>query len=157
MFFANDALAKVVEDRLQAPAATAMETGALESEPVLEVADIQGDILPGFTTKHQAFIGVRFLPARLKQCKGVLAALLSNISSFTQLFGFRSLRRDLRRTGDAEAGHLPAVGFNIAFSIDGLRLLGAKVEGIQDAAFVNGMHSRSDDVLGDPSNSTDPG
>src|SRR4029450_8024988 len=123
MFFANDALAKVVEDRLQAPAA-AMETGALESdEPVLEVADIQGGILPGFTTKHQAFIGVRFLPARLKQCKGVLAALLPNISSFKQLFGFRSLRRDLRRPGEAEAGHLPAVGFNIAFSMDGLRLL----------------------------------
>ena len=63
-------------------------------EPVLEVNDIQGNILAGFSKDHQKFV---FLSIKdLKGAKEWLRNIHGHISSTTEVLHFNRLFRSLR-------------------------------------------------------------
>ena len=116
------------------------------AEPELHVDEIQGNILPGFGTRHQRLLGLKFDPAQVAAVRDWLGTQLGSISTLAQANEARNARRRALREGLPRP--LTPLLVNIAFSIGGLRLLAPAVDGIGDTAFVTGMSWRSG--LGDP-------
>ena len=122
---------------------------ATPKEPVLAVGEIQGNVLPGFNTRHQTLLGLRFDgdPRRW------LASVLPSISTLADVHGYRVVRRQARLQGEPPASS--PVWVNIAFDAEGLAALGADVASIRDQRFRQGMGEASN--LGDPRDRDHPG
>jgi hypothetical protein len=118
-------------------------------EPVLASADIQGNVLPGFNTRHQTLLGLRFDG----DPRAWLASVLPFVSTLADVHGYRLVRRQARLHGEAPAA-IP-VWVNIAFAAKGLAALGSDVERIRDQRFRQGMGGTSN--LGDPRDRSHPG
>ncbi len=125
-------------------------------EPILETADIQGNIFPGFNKSHQALLGISIVDSHL--AKRWLGRLIPEICPATEVILFRRLRSAMmKRLGlDPAGSDLNVVWTNIAFSAAGLRKL-CKPEDIdqfEDRAFKEGLHLRSGS-LNDPPDAAD--
>lgn len=117
------------------------------NEPVLRVDEIQGNVTPGFNTLHQALIGVKADPEHVAELRAWLAWLHPCVSTLRQVNDFRNVRRRALRQGEPRP---PSPAWTtVAFSIEGLRLLGSSTGGIRDSSYVQGMSVLSGD-LGDP-------
>jgi hypothetical protein len=122
-------------------------------EPVLEVDEIQGNILPGLGSRHQVLLGLKVVEGQTREAKSWLARLVPSIATLHQVNTLRNLRRSLLRRQAA----LPAAPsappsmqlLNLAFSIGGLRLLTPDADTIRDTSFRKGMAVLSGS-LGDP-------
>jgi Dyp-type peroxidase family len=127
-------------------------------EPILDVDDIQGNVLPGFMKPHMRFISVGF--GDVTQARAFLAGL--NVASLSDVFGTRKdvrAARGLRPAGD-RVGAVPEglsdLWLNVAVSYAGLKKLAghspsrqAEVDAFTDNAFRLGLPARSAG-LGDP-------
>ena len=120
-------------------------------EPVLDVADIQGNILVGFNKSYQTFL---FL--RIKDTAGTkrwLRTIVPQIASTEETLAFLRLFRAMRERRSAEPHGLVATWINIAFTRTGLEKLTstAEVETFTSETFKLGM-AQSAGILGDPTN-----
>lgn len=120
-------------------------------EPVLAVGEIQGNVLPGFNTRHQTLLGLRFAGGDAGRW---LASLVPAVATLAGVHRYRAARRQARLAG----GGTPAAGpvwVNVAFDAKGLAALGADVAEVRDQAFRQGMGEASN--LGDPRDPLHPG
>lgn len=124
---------------------------AAPAEPVLAVGEIQGNVLPGFNTRHQTLLGLRV--DRAGDTRRWLASLLPSISTLADVHGYRLARRQARLQGQAPAA--TPVWVNVAFDATGLGVLGVDVAKIRDPRFRQGMGEASN--LGDPRDPSHPG
>ena len=122
------------------------------AEPQLDVEDIQGAVLPGFGTRYQHLRGVRFSSAA--EGREWLRRRVGEVSTLEQVNAGRNARRRALRNGEPRPR--TPVWTAIAFSADGLRLLGADPGEIGDVAFAQGMAARTG-LLGDPRDPADAG
>ena len=115
-------------------------------EPVLAVDEIQGNVMPGFNTRHLVLMGVSFGTPEIELARRWLGTLVASVATLGQVNRFRVQRR--------AAGEPPPdsrAWVNVAFDSKGLALLAADASRIRDPRFRQGMGV--DSVLGDP---TDP-
>lgn len=122
-------------------------------EPILEVEDIQGNVIPGFNKPHQAlvFVGVREPATALPW----IAHLAARVTSAHDVLEFRRARRFALSSANLFPPSVASSWLNIAFSASGLEKLGIAVSAFGDPAFRADMHGRVD-LLGDPIDPTDP-
>ncbi|MGH9276863.1 MAG: hypothetical protein ACRD12_01950, partial [Acidimicrobiales bacterium] len=126
----------------------------MPDEPVLAVDEIQGNVIPGFNTRHQVLLGVRFDSApAAAEGRAWLRAVVASISSLREV----NAVRDERRAAALQGAGRPTspVLTNVAFDIGGLRLLAPAADRIRDRSFRLGMGLESD--LGDPQDPAHPG
>ena len=118
-------------------------------EPVLDADEIQGNVLPGFGSRHQVLLGLKLNEGQTAEARSWLARLVPSIASLRDVNTLRNLRRSLlRRQAALPAG--PSSPFlNVAFSIGGLRRLTPDADSIRDPSFRKGMALLSGS-LGDP-------
>jgi Dyp-type peroxidase family len=125
-----------------------------EDEPVLAVADIQGNIVGGFNKDHQIFLFLR-LEGRHQDDVAVLrrwlGGLLPEIATAEEVLAFNELFKLIRKRRGTEMCTVKATWLNIAFSFDVLELLapdGAKQ--FTDEAFRQNLAGRAVERLNDP-------
>ncbi len=118
-------------------------------EPVLDLDDIQGNIVPGFNKDTTAFAAYKI--TNVNGAKKWLADLLPFLSPAEEVLAFRRLfsaRR--RRHGQRKPEHLIDTNTNVAFSFAALRALaGASALQFDDEAFSQDLYRRSA-LLGEP-------
>lgn len=122
-------------------------------EPVLEMQDIQGIVVPGFLKPHQTLLGLVCAdePRSVRLFKQLILDLVPHISTAEQTLSDRrrhrrrAAARNRARAGAAETGPLIA----LAFSYAGLRKLTPGAQEIPSFAFREGLAARSS-LLGDP-------
>lgn len=129
---------------LTRPAPTAVAAGEGEllppiEEPILEAEEIQGNILPGFGTMHQALIGLRITDAAggAMHARRWLRELAPLITSLRQLHEVREVRRAVAKAV-GERPLRPEVLLNAALSASALPLLGLSAENLPPL-FLSGM------------------
>jgi Dyp-type peroxidase family len=120
-------------------------------EPVLAVGEIQGNVLPGFNTRHQTLVGLRFADAGA--ARRWLASVVPAVATLADVHGYRVERREARLAGVAPAA-VP-VWVNIALDAQGLAAMGVDVANVRDGRFRQGMGEASN--LGDPRDRSHPG
>jgi Dyp-type peroxidase family len=122
-------------------------------EPVLDVADIQGDILAGFRKDHEQFAFLR-ITDRAAARRG-LGRLVPRLSPLADVAAFNSLFRAMRRRRGEIRGTLSVTWAGVAFSASGLAALTSpeEVESFEDEPFKLGMAKRSS-LLGDPTDAS---
>jgi len=121
-------------------------------EPVLELDQIQGNVIPGFSKSHETLLFLRIVD--VSYCKRWLKEITPLIATAEEVLSFNRLYKALRtRRGYAT---VQATWVNIAFSYGALQRLTAGTPAelrdgndFLDPAFREGMASRAD-VLGDP-------
>jgi Dyp-type peroxidase family len=114
-------------------------------EPRLDVDEIQGAIVPGFSSRFQHLLGVRFADAA--SARSWLRERIGEVSTLAEVNAGRNARRRALRN-EQPRPHTP-VWTAVTLSGEGLRLLGLDPGGVGDAAFAAGMAARSG-LLGDP-------
>jgi Dyp-type peroxidase family len=119
-------------------------------EPLLDLDQIQGIVIPGFLKPHQTLLCVRHgrEEAELGEVKALLSDLLPLITDG------RSALADRKLFKEGEASRQPLVG--IAFTWPGLCSLTPTAANMSSAAFRSGMTARSA-LLGDPTDPNEPG
>jgi Dyp-type peroxidase family len=138
------------------PSALAPEQGpevpGAPPEPVLDVADIQGNVLVGFNKDYQTFLFLQITKPEVG--KAWLRLLAPHVATTEEVLAFRRLYRALRRRRAGEPAGLAATWVNVAFTYEGIKKLTSEAEAdlFPSDAFRVGLAARSG-VLGDP---TDP-
>lgn len=109
------------------------------AEPILEADEIQGNILPGFGTMHQALLGLRITDAAggSMHARRWLRELAPLITSLRQLYTVREMRRAVAKA-TGERPLRPEALLNVALSAPALPLLGLAAENLP-ALFLGGM------------------
>jgi len=128
----------------------------MNQEPVLELEDIQGNVVPGFKKDSQHFVFLRVVDAQL--AKKWLKGLAPRLSSAREVRDAHTLWKGMRRKLGRDPDNLDFLFVNCAISAGGLQKLGVPhVDKFDDAAFKLGLESRAG-VIGDPpSGSGEPG
>jgi Dyp-type peroxidase family len=122
-------------------------------EPVLAVDEIQGNIVPGFSSMIQHFLGLRF--ADQASAQRSLAWLIPSVSTLRQVNDARNVRR---RAARSEMARPPSpIWTHVALSAEGLRVLGVPTDNIADGAFARGLYDDTSKALGDPTDQGSPG
>lgn len=124
------------------------------AEPALAVDEIQGNVLPGFNTLHQTFIGLKIPPYGVDAARAWLGKILPLVSTLGQVNEFRNVRRRALRRGEPRPPS--PVWTNVALDVNGLQTLGLGVEPIRDRSFKQGL-ARLSGSLGDPRDNGDEG
>jgi len=121
-------------------------------EPVLNIADIQGNILAGFNKDYQSYLFLRIKNQR-KARRWVREKLAPRLSSTDEVLAFNRLFRAARAAHGEEFIPVKATWINAGFSRHGIAKLLTDAEAAQfgDEAFGEGLARRSE-FLGDPSN-----
>jgi Dyp-type peroxidase family len=121
-------------------------------EPLVDVREVQGNIIPGFNKPVQTFTAYRI--GRVKGAKIWLKAVEPLVSTAEEVLAFRKLYRERRaRLGGARPAHLVDTNTSVAVSFTALRkLAGPSADLFTDAGFRAGLAARSA-LLGEP---TDP-
>lgn len=134
------------------PSAVSHEQGSTivgaPSEPQLDVAEIQGNILVGFNKDHQAFLFFRITnPSVAKQW---LRKMVPQIANTDETLSFLRLFRAMRSRRQTEPVGLVATWLNIGFTRTGIEKLTSQAEAEKFAspAFKVGMAARAG-LLGD--------
>lgn len=120
----------------------------MNEEPILELEDIQGNVIPGFKKDSQHFIFLRIVNADL--AKRWLKNLAPRLSSAKEVHDAHLLWKGMRRKLGREPDNLDFLFLNCAISAQGLQKLGVPgIELFDDAAFKLGLENRSS-LIGDP-------
>jgi len=123
------------------------------SEPVLDVDQIQGNILAGFSKDHQTLLFLKITDATT--CKQWLKTIIPFIATLEEVLAFNRLFKRIRsRRGECLT--VQATWVNIAFSYQGLSQLTPDAASFTDQAFKSGLAINASD-LGDPVNTSDEG
>ena len=127
-----------------------------KDEPLLDLTEIQGNVIPGFKKNNQHFVFFSISdPAAARICLSKLHGRLSSAAEVLE--AHRAWKRLRARSGkDPEAAQFLLL--NIALSATGLGKLTSKadVDAFGDAAFKLGQAERST-FIGDPASKTEPG
>jgi Dyp-type peroxidase family len=102
-----------------------------DNEPILATSEIQGNGLRGFASPHQQLLGLKFDAAHV--AKEWTKALAPRIRSLEQVHTYRLARSVGALTNQS------AVLMNVAFSREGLRLLGVDASLVADGFFQQPM------------------
>ncbi|HEY0603768.1 MAG TPA: ester cyclase, partial [Herpetosiphonaceae bacterium] len=113
---------------------------AAGQEPLLEIAEIQGNILPGFHTRYQTLVFLEIVD--LRRARAWLCQIQSRVTTAADLLPFQ------RQVSSGKIDISSAIWLNIAFSFGGLHKLIDTAEQFTDPAFKEGMPDRSV-LLGD--------
>ena len=118
-------------------------------EPLLDVDEIQGNILAGFSKDHQHLLALKI--GDVAAARRWLGRILPYISSLAEVVAFNELFKMRKARLGHDPGGLVATWANIAFSRDGLAALTSphEADSLPDAAFRLGLPARSPG-LGDP-------
>lgn len=101
-------------------------------------------MLPGFNTRRQRLLGIRFENA--ERARAWLAGIVDAVSTMAEVIEVRNQRRAALCAG---ADRPPTPSWtSVAFSADGLRLLTDDVQKVKEAGFKVGMAEEGG--LGDP-------
>jgi Dyp-type peroxidase family len=116
-------------------------------EERLELADIQGAVVPGFKKDHAAVIALRI--SDVAGCKTWLKARAADVARADEVLAFNRLFTQIRMRRGTEALAPKATWISISFSADGLSLLRSpeEITAAFDDAFLDGMFQSA---LGDP-------
>ena len=124
-------------------------------EPVLDIHDIQGNVIPGFNKPYQYILC--FNITDVAQAKAYIRTILPHISTLEEVLAFRRLyRAQKKRLGRKPKGELNATWVNIAFSYPGISKLTPTAEAFENQAFKIGLPDRSQ-LLGDPTSPDNDG
>src|SRR5918995_1291621 len=119
-------------------------------EPVLDVNDIQGNIIPGFNKDHRTLLG--FTINNSDESKKWIKLISDEISTLYEVYNFNNVYKSEKQRLRTEPVGLTATWTNIAFSYPGMKKLVKDIEQIDpflDNAFKNGL-PLSSSSLGDP-------
>lgn len=130
-------------------------------EPILNVKNIQGNIIPGFNKDFQALLFLKIEDGKEDNFRRWLEALVPYITTMEQVLSFRSLLKEEKQAGKSpkDPPEIKITWRNIAFSHSALEKLGA-IQGVdfRDKAFTQGLTpERSSKELGDPTGKDDEG
>jgi Dyp-type peroxidase family len=129
-------------------------------EPLLEVDEIQGNIIPGFFKDFETllFLKIDDVPA----CKFWLKEIIPLIATAHEVLTFNRLFKTIRFRRKQNTNTVKATWVNIAFSYPALEKLTNGTDGdvtkqdFKDQSFKNGLAKQSE-LLGDPKNKDDEG
>jgi Dyp-type peroxidase family len=128
-----------------------------KDEPLLDLDQIQGNVLPGFKKDHQHFVFFSINdPAAARTWLNKLHTRLS--SAAIVLDAHRVWKRMKEQRGkEPDAAHFLLL--NIALSAGGLAKLISKadVDGFEDVAFKLGLSEERSKLIGDPASAKEPG
>jgi len=120
----------------------------MNEEPLLELDDIQGNVLPGFKKDSQHFVFLRIVDAPL--ARKWLRDLAPRLSSAREVRDAHSLWKAMRQRVGRDPDNLDFLFVNCAISATGLQKLGITgLEEFDDAAFKLGLEDRAG-LIGDP-------
>src|SRR6185295_19978407 len=85
-------------------------------EPVLDIDEIQGNILPGFGSRYQVLLGLKVNEGQTADARSWLARLVPSLASLRDVNTLRNLRRSLLRRQAALPTAPSAPFINIARS-----------------------------------------
>lgn len=123
-------------------------------EPVFDIADIQGNIIPGFNKNHQYIIGLKI--GEVPACKHFLKEIIPHISTLDEVMAFRKIFRMLKlKLGRKPHHELKSTWMNIAFSYTGISKLTDDCA-FNSEAFKVGLAARAS-FLGDPTSNDNEG
>lgn len=125
------------------------------SEPVLEVDEIQGNVIPGFNKDYQAFVFLEV--ADLPRAKAWLASMVDNIATMREVLEYSRRFKAVRSTTGREMEEI-ATWMNVVFSHAGLRKLTPEADGFPESgAFRIGLTDERASLLEDPSDPASEG
>lgn len=117
-------------------------------EPILELNDIQGNIIPGFKKDSQHFLFFRIVDPSLARVW--LHALAPRLSTAEEVLASHALWKQMRQRLGRDPDTLDFLFLNCAISAQGLSKLGVPdVDRFDDIAFKLGLEARAT-TLGDP-------
>lgn len=124
----------------------------LPNEPQLDVDNIQGNSLAGFSKDHQVLIFLQI--DNVKRFRAWLFPQVPYIASMKEVLTFNRLFKEIRFRRGRDTGAVKATWFNIAFSYAGLKKLATDIPDLLktdfvDQPFKNGLAKQSP-TLGDP-------
>jgi Dyp-type peroxidase family len=119
-------------------------------EPLLDLDEIQGNILAGFSKDYQTLVALKIRD--LKAARRWLERILPEINSTAEVLKFNELFRMRRKRLGCDPKGLIATWANIAFSRAGLALLTSaeEADALPDEAFRVGLNDARAAGLGDP-------
>lgn len=127
-------------------------------EPILDIHEIQGNILAGFSKDHQRLLAlnIRSVPSARRW----LARVLPYINSVAEVYQFNSLYKMRRARLGRDPQSLTVTWMNLAFSHEGIAKLTspADADALPDDSFRSGLNKERSEFLGDPKppGETDP-
>lgn len=128
----------------------------MSEEPLLELEDIQGSLLPGFKKDSQHFIFLRIVDVPL--ARKWLRDLAPRLSSAREVRDAHALWKGMQRKLGRDPDNLDFLFINCAISAAGLQKLGLPgLEEFDDAAFKLGLEQRAGLIGDPPSGSGKPG
>ena len=129
---------------------------ATPREPILELADIQGNSIVPFAKPHQAHVFLRV--SHVGRARRWLGTMADHVASSADVFRHNQQYRQLRAAAGGAPPDLVATWQSVAISSAGLRrLVGVtETDSFVDVPFVIGLAGRSG-VLGDPLDPAAPG
>jgi Dyp-type peroxidase family len=134
---------------------TGPATTAAPDEPILDICDIQGNVVPGFNKPHQYVLC--FALGEVKQGKQFLREILPHVSTLEEVLAFRRLyRARKKRLGRKPKEELNATWLNVAFSYPGILKLAPGDAAFESDPFKIGLPDRSP-LLGDPTSADSEG
>jgi len=127
-----------------------------EDEPILEVDEIQGNILGGFSKDHQMLLFLKI--TNVANFKGWLKAVTPFVATASEVISFNRLFKSLR-VRQGKEGAVKSTWINLAFTYTGMHQLAASdllEADFTDPSFKQGLAARSP-ALGDPTQAANPG
>jgi Dyp-type peroxidase family len=120
----------------------------MNDEPLLDLDDIQGNILPGFKKDSQHYVFLRIVD--VPRSKSWLSKIAPRLSSAREVREAHAMWKGLRLRHGRDPDNLDFLFINCAISAEGLRKLGIDdLDEFGDAAFKLGMERRAG-LIGDP-------
>jgi Dyp-type peroxidase family len=107
-------------------------------EPVLDMNEIQGNVIPGFGTARLELIGLRIHAGEAAAARLWLRDLTPLVTTAASAWHAREVRRAVARSTGV-APPRDGVFLNVLLSFDGAAELGLPTAGIQDGLFRSGM------------------
>lgn len=144
----------VLPSAKRAPGAVAGAATPAPVEPVLEIDEIQGNVVPGFNKDHQVL--VFFVIGEADRTRKWLREVLPHVATAREVLGFNRLFREMRDRRGVEPASLRAVWMNLVFSFPGIEKLAPDSANFPEGAFRAGLPPRSA-LLGDPGDPASPG
>jgi Dyp-type peroxidase family len=120
-------------------------------EPVLDVNEIQGNIIPGFNKDHETLLFFEIVD--VSQAKKWIGLISNQISTLYEVQNFKKVYKSLKQRLGGEPSDLVATWTNIAFSYDGMKKLARNMEEVNeylDKNFKTGLTNSVSLNLGDP-------
>jgi Dyp-type peroxidase family len=126
-------------------------------EPVLDVHEIQGNIIPGFNKDHLILLGLTV--TNISKAKKWFNFISDHISTLYEVYNFNKVFKSIKNRKSTEPDEIVSTWTNVSISYDGMRKLINNLQEIDnflDLSFKNGL-SHMSSSLGDPNDLTSPG